>query len=324
MHFRRAALLTALIVPQITIAQSIPGGPYAPSVLLFPSGARTLAMGNTGVAGRDDDVLFFNPAQLVVARGMSASWERYTGSMSGGALSSVTRFNTGGIAVGMRLLNYDAAFNAFPIDRDRRTPLSAGGLSVEGSVGIGQVFKGVRVGAAAKYAQDQVGDGNVDRAALDLGVSKDLFRYYTFGLAVQNIGRSMRVPCAVVIAPRDNDCITAASTPAFNESTSLRLPLRTTLGVSTSRALGEFDFVGTAAVSMLRTNFFLPSGGVELGYSWLDGYSVALRAGGRRSLPGEEGFTGGAGFTMDRLSIDYAMELLSHSRVGHRVGLRIR
>ena len=30
-------------------------------------------MGNVAVAGRDDDVLFYNPAQLVAARGMSVS-----------------------------------------------------------------------------------------------------------------------------------------------------------------------------------------------------------------------------------------------------------
>ena len=48
------------------------------------------------------------------------------------------------------------------------------------------------------------------------------------------------------------------------------------------------------------------------------------RAGVRRPVPGEAPFTAGLGFTMDRLSIDYAVEALSGSRAGHRIGLRIR
>ena len=94
-----------------------PGGPYAPIVLLLPAGARTLAMGNTGVAGRDDDVLFFNPAQMAIARGFSASAERYSPTSAGDALSSVTRFSTGGIALGMRMVDYELPPNVFPGDR---------------------------------------------------------------------------------------------------------------------------------------------------------------------------------------------------------------
>jgi hypothetical protein len=108
------------------------------------------------------------------------------------------------------------------------------------------------------------------------------------------------------------------------EFTSANLPIRTTLGVAGGRGVGEFDLAGTAAVSLLRTNFVVPAGGAEIGYSWLDGYSLALRAGARRPLPGERALTAGAGFTMDRLSIDYALEALSGSRIGHRLGLRVR
>ena len=92
----------------------------------------------------------------------------------------------------------------------------------------------------------------------------------------------------------------------------MHLPLRTTLGVSTSRALGEFDVVGAAAaVSLLRTNFFIPSGGAEVELQ------LARRL--RRSrcaraavgpFRARAGFTAGAGFTMDRLTIDYALETL--------------
>jgi hypothetical protein len=326
MKFTRAAFAAALTAPLSVLAQRADnGGPYAPIVLLLPSGPRTLAMGNTGVAGRDDDVLFFNPAQLAIARGFSASAERYSPNSGGGALSAVTRFSTGGIAVGMRMVDYQLPLNTYPADRG--TMLGDGpaaGTSVEASVGLAQVIKSVRIGVAAKYVEDNVPAIRVGRAAADIGVAKDLFRFYTFGLAVQNIGSSMTVPCTIAhqVAAGTHDCL--PSEVPSNGLTSARLPLRTTLGVATARPLGEFDVVATAAVSALRMGWLGVSGGTEVGYSWLDGYSIALRAGGRRPLPGEAPFTAGAGFNMDRLSIDYALETLAGSRVGHRIGLRIR
>ena len=78
------------------------------------------------------------------------------------------------------------------------------------------------------------------------------------------------------------------------------------------------------AVGPVAIDFVTPAGGGEIGYSWLDGYTVALRAGARRPEPGERPITAGAGFTMDRLSFDYALESLSGSRVAHRFGLRVR
>jgi hypothetical protein len=80
----------------------------------------------------------------------------------------------------------------------------------------------------------------------------------------------------------------------------------------------------TADVSALRGGFVAPAGGAEVGYSWLDGYAIALRAGGRRPGAGEGAVTAGAGLSVDRLSVDYALETLSGSRTAHRIGLRIR
>src|SRR5690242_3283365 len=81
---------------------------FGPTVLEQPAGPRTLSMGGVGVTSRDDEVLFFNPAQLVVANGFSASGERYSADASGSAMSAVTRFNGGGAALGMRTNNFNA------------------------------------------------------------------------------------------------------------------------------------------------------------------------------------------------------------------------
>lgn len=304
MRIRHVSALVALLafsfLPARSGAQS--GGPYAPIVLLLPSGARTLALGDVGVAGRDDDVLFFNPAQLAIARGMSASGERYSATAGGGALSAITAFNGGGVGVGMQMVDYSTPLNTFPATRSTLTTGGdVPGTSMEAVVGLAQVVKGIRVGAAAKYVNDEASDDRVGRGAFDVGVAKAFSRSYDVGLAVQNIGSDMTTPAGTTY-----------------------LPLRTTLGVQTARQLGIFDFTGTAAASVIRKDFFAPGGGAELAYSWLDGYDLAFRAGLRRPLPGEAAFTTGAGFRMDRLTIDYALETLAGGRVGHRIGLRIR
>jgi hypothetical protein len=315
----------AILRPTTLAAQS--GGPYAPVVLTLPSGPRTLAMGNVGIGSRDDDVLFFNPAQLAVARGTSASGERYSATANGGTVSAVTRLGNGGVAVGMRMVDYKTGFVGFPADRSAML-VNAGlpGTSLEAMIGLAQVIKGVRIGATAKYASDDASNVEAHRAAVDLGISKDFRRYFTAGLAVQNLSRPISFSC--VDARFAPECgpppgVIVAPSPAF-PTAKVYLPLRTTAGIAGSGPVGPLDISGTAAVSLLRDSFVIPAGGGEVSYSWLDGYAIALRAGARRPIPGEGPFTGGVGFTMDRLSIDYAIEALSGSRVGHRIGLRIR
>jgi len=325
MVLRRAVLAVALLFSRPLVAQSTNGGPYAPLILLLPSGPRTLAVGSTGVAGRDDDVIFFNPAQLVIARGFSGSIERYSATSSGGTLSAVTRFNTGGIAIGMQMVDYEAPLAAFPPNRGTMLDSGPGnGTSLEAVVGAGQVIKGVRVGLAGKYVEDNAPAVRVSRGAVDAGVSKDFFGPYTFALAVQNIGASPTIPCGVATTAAAGTCIATPGFPPPPQFTSVYLPLRTTFGVQTQRPVGQLDLMATASLWMLRADWVGGSGGAELGYSWLDGYSVAVRAGARRPLPGEAAFTAGAGFTMDRLSIDYAAEALTASRWGQRIGLRVR
>jgi hypothetical protein len=327
-----AALHSIQVVdPAALHAQS--GGPYAPVVLTLPTGPRTLAMGNVGIGSRDDEVLFFNPAQLAVARGMSASAERYSASANGGTVSAVTRLGNGGVGVGMRMVNYENGFVGgsigFPANRAAMLiPSGVGepGTSVEATAGVAQVLKGVRLGLAAKYATDQASNVRAHRAAVDLGVSKDFRRYFTAGLTVQNLSKPISFSCVDArFAPACGPPPGVIVSPSPDWGTAKAyLPLRTTAGVAGSGPVGPLDITATAAVSLLRDSFVIPAGGGEVSYSWLDGYAIAIRAGARRPISGESPFTAGAGFTMDRLSIDYAVETLSGGRAGHRIGLRIR
>src|SRR5262245_19424497 len=60
-----ALILLACAWPAAAAAQA-PSTP--PLVLHLPSSARTMALGNAWVAGRDAEVLFYNPAQLIGSR----------------------------------------------------------------------------------------------------------------------------------------------------------------------------------------------------------------------------------------------------------------
>jgi hypothetical protein len=302
----RAVLFAAFAAPSILHAQN---EIVAPLILRLPSSTRALAMGDVEVAGRDDDVLFYNPAQLVAARGMSMSLEQFSSTARAGALSSVTRFNNGGIAVGATVAEFDSPLNVYPVSRGS---LVSGG-PVAGSdatlvFGIGQVFKSTRVGASAKFVDERIGDTRNSRGVFDVGLGRDFFGY-AFGLAVQKCGQRF-------------DPTSVPGSPFSRASTNL--PLRTTLGAAHGWNTDVFDIAATAAVSTLRDGFVVPAGGGEIGYSWLDGYTIVVRGGARRPEPGEGPITAGLGFTMDRLSIDYALETLSGARVAHRLGLRVR
>ena len=305
----RAVVVTSLVVPSLVLAQD---HAYTGLVFRLPSSARMLAMGNVGIVGRDDDVLFYNPAQLVGARGTSASSERFSSSARGGTLSSVIRFNNGGIGIGATVTNFRTVNGTFPSDRleMRNDRALNNGSSNTLALGVGQVFKGTRIGITGKYLDEPAGGLRRNAAGVvDLGVARDFFGY-SFGLAVQNIGpkfelRGFQIP-----------------TPPSNPSSGL--PLSATFGAGRGLPVGPFDLFATTAVSWLRDGFVSPAGGAELGYSWLEGYNIILRAGARRPVRGEGPVTAGAGFIMDRLAIDYAIETLSGGRAGHRIGLRVR
>jgi hypothetical protein len=309
---RRAFAGAVLLAPGMLAAQT---KAYAPLVLRLPVSARALAMGDVAIAGRDDDVLFYNPAQLVAARGTSLSVEQFSPSARAGALSAVGRFNNGGIAVGATTAEFESPAQVYPVSR--RDMLARGpneGTSTSLVLGIAQAAKGTRIGGSVKYVEERIANTRNNGALLDLGVARDVFGT-AIGLTVQNIGKSFETT-------NPNGIGTGFGTPIPTGSSTM--PLRTTIGAGRGTQAGPFDVFGTAAVSVLRDGFVTPAGGGEIGYSWLDGYNVIVRAGARRSERGEGPFTAGAGFGMDRLSIDYALETLSGNRVGHRIGLRIR
>jgi hypothetical protein len=274
---------------------------YAPLALTLPASARALGMGNIAVAGRDDDVIFYNPAQLVVARGTSMSIARTSEIARGATLSTVTRVGPAGIGFGINYLEYQTSGVSYPVTREDILDRNAAvGSSVLGSVGYAQVFHRFRLGASANYAVDAVSLERFSNVYADLGVARDFGRYSS-ALAVQHLGPSIQRGGADIDPP-----VTA------------------TLGVATSRQLGPLDLLATTAVSATEEKVF-GGLGAEIGWSWISGYSIAGRGGIHQpNAAGIADRTAGFGFTADRLTIDLAAELLDRGRVSYRAGLRIR
>ena len=282
----------------------------------LPTSASTrgLAMGNANVANRDDDVIFYGPAQLAVARGTSVAAERYFDGLAGGTVATTSRLATGGIGVGAQIVegrNSDACLQQFAPGPFLRSQTISRTQAV---VGAAQTYKRYRVGLAAKYAMEQTDDLRQSMFLADVGVSHDYslgdFVPLTAALAVQSIGGN--------------------PTDAFL----LGVPRTVSLGVVTGGPLGPFDLALAAQAGVEHTgartsnirNRPMARGGVEVGYTWLDGYSFALRAGERTASSWDltQHTTFGAGLVLDRFAFDYAAEQLAGSRFGNRFGIRLR
>jgi hypothetical protein len=291
-------VLALLALPVLATAQGTTTGPLA---LKLSSSARMLAMGDIGVAGRDDDVIFYNPAQLFVARGTSFSLARLSATARGGTMSTVLRLGPGAVGFGANYLEYQRPA-VYPVSRyDVLGPGANIGTSVLGAVGYAQTYKGVRIGAAAKYALDADAADRYRNVYGDVGLARDFGRYST-ALSVQNLGSSLeRGPVTI------------------------KVPTTATLGVGTARPLGPFDANATAGVSYSREDELTAGGGAEIGWSWLSGYSVAVRAGAHQARQnGDTELMAGFGFTADRTTLDFAAERLPGNRAGYRAGIRIR
>lgn len=299
---RLRSWLCAIAVPAIAAAQTPTS---VPLVLRLPASTRMLALGNSGVAGRDDDVIFYNPAQLQVVRGWSLSGQRYAPGNTSGAVSTVMAFAGGGIGVGAQWIGLSTDASGATLTASSVDSLgSRTASSSAATVAFARSLFGMRLGIAAKVAQESAPTLRSANGYFDLGVEKDFFQFLGVGLAIQNIpGFGVR---------------------GFEET-------RLTLG-----AMGEaplvfvlpvspfIDAALAGQVSVTRDGWVKPSGGAELGVTWIQGYSVAVRAGARRPEPGEQPFTAGAALNVDRVRIDYALETRVGGELAHRVGVRVR
>ena len=158
-----------------------------PLVLRLPAGTRALGLGDAGVAGVDDDVIFYNPAQLALVRGTTVSGQRYARGNTAAAFSTVLAFAGGGLGVGAQWLGFSTRALTFPIATaalDTAGILTASSAAV--TVAFARAIKGVRVGLSSKVAQESAPMTRSTSGFVDVGLEKN-YRAIGIGLALQNV-----------------------------------------------------------------------------------------------------------------------------------------
>jgi len=253
-------------------------GAGAYSFLKTDMGARSAAMGGTGVLASGGLAVFSNPAMLADASspGLTAGHNRWLGDATQSCLA--WNFLSGRFAgaVGARMLlvpglEYREEATSEPVDTFSATDLS---ISAAGAVRLGRFD----VGAAVKLIREKIWLESSSGVALDLGVATHPAGWLDLAAAVQHIGPR------VTMVER-----------------SYRLPLTWRVGASCRFGLP----VGRAEVAaeIRKSLDNEPSAGLGLEYSpvsWM-----GLRGGAR--LMDETGLlTAGAGFAGAGWTLDYA------------------
>jgi hypothetical protein len=284
----------------------------APLSLRLPAGTRATSLGNAWVAGRDEDVVFYNPAQIVARTGFNLSLARYGSSATQASMAS-------GYAAGpwSMALGWGIQFADLHAPADYNYPLTPDAMSERGAVdvftmqavaGVSFLVKGFRIGAAGKYATDRASaaasgssEQRHDVFLADVGLARNIFSG-TAALSVQNIGNG----------PTDGD-------------RTIDAPLQASLGWSSNpRQTGEFD-LGLYTQVTARTGWISPAAGAELNYGWIEGFGIGLRAGARRpETAAEKPFTLGAAFTGDHLIVEYAHQFFDGGHHANRMTIRWR
>jgi hypothetical protein len=282
--------------------------------LHIPSSARTAALGNAWVAGRDAEVIFYNPAQLVGARPDIAVSVTRPGK-AGTAVSAASAYSGGRFSLtlgwGVQALGFNVDPAApYPYSPDvLLTRGAAQGQSLLLAFGGGVSYKGFKFGGAVKYLSDSASTplNTVPTVSIqqhtwlaDVGVSRSQWGG-TFAFSAQNIG------------PTTSD-----------DPSRLTTPQQFLGGWSMGRSVGPLDLTGYAQVT-LRPDWIAPAGGLDVGYSWIEGYNVSLRVGARRpETTSGNPMSLGAAFTADRITVEYAMQFVDGGRASHGVTVRWR
>ncbi|HET7274994.1 MAG TPA: hypothetical protein VFI91_07420 [Longimicrobiaceae bacterium] len=280
----RSAALALLLLVPSTIHAQIDDDI---PILGLSTSTRALGLGGAFVlSAQDSDALFYNPAVLDDGGGMAVAVQKIGTYGTAVSASAVTDWADGAIAVGVQTLDLY-------------------GSAVAASVGYARAFggeEGFRLGIAGKFVEQRY-DGSHDGApALDIGAAKEIGPVVV-GLAVRNLGPALEL-----------------------DGREISMPERITLGASTEREeVGPLDLLGTAAVSRLHDGTVIPAAGLEVSWWPIVGRTFSGRIGVRRvTMDDASPVTFGAGFSGDKLSIDYAFWSRGGLGDTHLIGLSWR
>jgi hypothetical protein len=299
----------------IAAAMPLPAQSSGPLALLLPVSARPAALGNAWVAGRDEYAIFYNPAIGTATSWANVSYGAYGSDAFSLATVAGATFGPTTISWGASYMNFSVprSYSAYPYaPADIFRGGDADNSSLVALVTARLVWKGFAIGVGGKYAQDVapretsassllVVPTRGSALLLDLGTTHPLWTGLA-GLAVQNIGESYSMGGRQV-----------------------EVPTQIALGWTKARTLGPLDF-GFAGQATLRRHGWVGVGaGVDLGYSWIEGISVGLRAGARRTeTDDEKPVSVGASVTVDRFSVEYGLGFFNGDKSAHRLTMRVR
>ena len=135
----------------------------------------------------------------------------------------------------------------------------------------------------------------------DIGTSHPLWSGVA-GLSLQNIGH-----------------------PYVMRGRRVSVPTQLALGWTAQKSWGPLDFGYATQVTARRHGWISPAAGVEVSWSWIEGYRVEARTGARRTETNDERPVGaGFSFTADRLTLDYGASFYTGNAMAHRLTVRWR
>jgi hypothetical protein len=299
----RRAFLGALLGWSVLSAS--PAAAQQTSLLLrLPASARALSLGDHLPAGYADAAgVFYEPAFLQDA-GIYAGGQRYGGGAFSLDAAGAAEWLGGVAGIGLRSVDYSALADprivqVVPADLDRTGGVGVSERAV--SLTYAHAVKRIRLGASAKLVEERVGSDHGSGVAFDAsaGTTLGLLRVAVSAL---NLGPDVEVGGG-----------------------KLGLPERYTASLTSVVPLpaGPLDLTPVLAVSREWTGRIAPAFGLELGYYPVGGRTFYARGGVRRPPEtGTQALTLGAGFSGDRISLDYAYEPFESASAAHRIAVR--
>jgi hypothetical protein len=296
--------LIFFLLPTVLHAQE-----RGPVLLQLPASTRALSMGDAfAVGSTDSDALFYNAAFSDRLRGASIAMQRWSDRATLYTMSAAIDWWSGAIAVGVRALDYGGGATATPSrgpvtdEGALFTPRAESISERAASVAYSRRVKGVRGALTAHVVEQRT---NVEQNAFvagDVAAGYEM-SWLALGLAARNIGTSYELD------GRDID-----------------MPLTIQLSAAGLRSWSVLglDVVPAFGVAYEVDGDVVPGGGVEISYWPVQGRTFSLRIGARSAPADMRPFTAGAGFTGDRLILDYAIVPMENDRFVHRFGIRWR
>ncbi len=278
----------------------------AANFLLVPVGGRANALGGAYAALADDAyAMHFNPGALGVApQQLAFAHNEYFLDLNQEYLSYVHPLDVGTIGVSVNyfdLGNFSRTFINNTADPNNSNSVSTGaGFDASNyaiSLGYGRpmLMDGLNLGVTVKYVREEIAEYDDATVAADLGAYwREKGNPLSVGFAVTNLGDKLRLKA------KDDD-----------------LPITFRLGAAYRMMAERFLVTADVQKTVKDDDIYVHAGGEY----WVANM-LALRVGYDHTNEIGSGLTAGAGFKMDRFTLDYAWADYDELDMSHRISLQ--